>query len=49
MRISALVVKQTKRYMIVEYPTPDGWRRMKVMEKGNRIAWDEPVPDPNAS
>ncbi len=47
--ISARVVKQTKRYQIVEYPTPNGWRRMKVMEKRNRIVWDEPMADPNAS
>ncbi len=47
--ISARVVKQTKRYQIVVYPTPDGWRKQKIMHKRNRIVWDMPTPDPNAS
>ena len=42
---SMKVVKQTKRYQIVEYPTPEGWRQMKVMHKGNRIVWDRVIPD----
>lgn len=42
---SARVVKQTKRHQIVEYPTPNGWRRMKVMHKRNRVVWDVAIPD----
>jgi hypothetical protein len=44
MNKSARVVKQTKRFQIVEYPTPDGWRERKVMHKGNRVIWDRPLP-----
>ncbi len=37
------IVKQTKRYQIVQYPTAKGPRQRKVMHKRNYVVWDRPV------
>jgi len=35
------ILKQTKRYQIVQYRDPDGTvRQRKVMHKTNRVAWE---------